>query len=206
MFDGKNIWCRLNSPLRNLKVNPLMFQITPAAAHWSRHCYLLRPRQDTRRRGKHSWVCWHADCDWIDATENILILQICTCMYMYIHIYIIRIMYIYIYMIIYIIRIIHIYMIIYIYVMHIYIYMYVYIPVCMFFESDMQYRWYYYTSPQQYSHCWSSISILGVMVFHCSRFSARGRRIWIYIILVVLYHCFILVEENCFDSTMVKWV
>jgi hypothetical protein len=24
--------------------------------------------------------------------------------------------------------------------------------------------------------------------------------------LVVLYHCFILVEENCFDSTMVKWV
>ena len=196
MFDGKNIWCRLNSPLRNLKVNPLMFQITPAAAHWSRHCYLLRPRQDTRRRGKHSWVCWHADCDWMDATKNILILQICTCMCVYIYtriynhiytiiyiyshtyiyiynhiynqnhtyIYIYRIIYIYIIRNIYIWSYIYIWSCIYIYVMCIYIYMYTYMytymydHVCMFFESDMQYRWYYYTSPQQYSHCWSSIS------------------------------------------------
>ena len=46
--------------------------------------------------------------------------------------------------------------------------------------------------------------ILGVKSFHCSRFSATGKRRWTN--QVVLYHCFMLAAENVLSSTMVKWV
>ena len=99
-------------------------------------------------------------------------------------------------------------MIIYIYMpcvyIYIYVYIHVYIHVCMLSESDMQHRWYYYTSPQQYSHCWSSISFWEQWSSIVLGFQQGGEGFEY--ILVVLYQCFILVEENCFDSTMVKWV
>ena len=43
---------------------------------------------------------------------------------------------------------------------------------------------------------------LGISNFHCSLFSAICRRR--FIALAILYPFFMLVEENCFSSTMVK--
>ena len=59
----------------------------------------------------------------------------------------------------------------------------------------------YYTSAAATPQLGSYFSF-GVKSFQRSLSSAMGRRRFMY--LAVLYHCFILVEEYCLSSTIVK--